>query len=256
MRWKVVVGVLVLTTAMTTLLFLANTERGDKSGLIKKLLGSQTASSPVDLLALTPQEAEASVLIDAVELREAGFVVIRGSDGQRLGQVIEISRYLEAGKHENITVALGDFYVYNKDDQHIAMIYYDDGDRAFSELDQPAPNSPATFVETGESVPGSVLEQVASHGGTGMEIVRYTNDGFQPAKLTVPAGTMVEFINQSDTDMWVASNVHPGHNILPTFDQFKGVGTGKNYMYTFDQEGTWAYHDHINPALEGVISVE
>ncbi len=256
MRWKVLIGVLILVVALIALRLFAYTEYGGKTGLVKKLLDSGTVSAQTDRLVLTSQEARASVLVDSVELREAGFVVIRGSDGRRLGQVIEISRYLEAGKHENITVALGDFYVYTEDDQLIAMIYHDDGDRAFSELDQPAPNTLAIFVETGEPVPASVLEEVAAHGGTGMETVRYTNTGFQPAKLTVPMGTMVEFINQSDNQMWVASNVHPGHEILPTFDQFKGVEKGTNYMYVFDMRGTWAYHDHINPALEGVITVE
>jgi plastocyanin len=256
MRWKVIIGVLILVVALISLRLFVYTEYGGKSGLIKKMLDSETTSSQVDRLVLARQEARVSVLVDTAELREAGFVVIRGSDGQRLGQVIEISRYLEAGKHENITVALGDFYVYTEDDQLIAMIYHDDGDKAFSELDQPAPNTPAIFVETGESVPASVLEEVAAHGGTGMETVRYTNNGFRPAKLTVPVGTMVEFINQSDNQMWVASNVHPGHDILPTFDQFKGVGKDKTYMYVFDMKGTWAYHDHINPALEGIITVE
>lgn len=90
----------------------------------------------------------------------------------------------------------------------------------------------------------------------GMETVRYTNDGFKPSKLSVSAGTMIEFVNQSDSEMWVASNVHPSHEILPTFDQFKGVIKGKSYMYTFDKKGVWPYHDHINPALEGVITVE
>lgn len=216
-----------------------------------------SASESSEQLLVSPQVAKGNVTIDRATLSEGGYVVVRGSDGKRIGQVIEISKYFEAGKHRNITIELGDFYTYNPDDQLIVMIYHDDGDKTFNDLDQPTGSATAVFVKTGEAVPTSVFqEQVATHGGMGMETVRYTNDGFQPAKLTVPIGTMVEFVNQSDTTMWVASNVHPEHEILSTFDQFKEVAKGQNYMYTFDKKGTWPYHDHINPALEGTIVVE
>lgn len=218
---------------------------------------ASSTSALRDTLVISPQTARESVTVDRATLAQGGYVVVRGSDGKRLGQVIEISQYFDTGEHKNVTVELGDFYTYNEADRLIAMIYHDDGDKSFSDLDQPSGNNTAVFVKTGESVPDSVLqEQVATHGGMGMETVRYTNSGFQPAKLAVPVGTMIEFVNQSDSEMWVASNVHPSHDILPTFDQFKGVTKGKSYMYTFDQKGTWSYHDHINPAFEGTITVE
>lgn len=209
-----------------------------------------------DELVIAQQDARTSVRIDQATLSKGGYVVVRGGDGRRIGQVIEISRYLEAGEHENVTIELGDFYTYNEADQLITMIYHDDGDKSFNDLDQPI-NTSAVFAETGKPVLASVFEhEVAPADGMGMVTVRYTNTGFEPVKLTVPVGTMVEFINQSDEEMWVASNVHPSHEILATFDQFKGAGKGQSYMYTFDKKGVWPYHDHINPALEGVITVE
>lgn len=218
---------------------------------------SSSVSELGEKLSVSPQVARDSVTVNRAVLTQGGYVVVRGSDGKRLGQVIEISPYLEPGEHKDITIPLGDFYTYNESDQLIAMIYRDDGDKSFSDLDHPADSATAVFVKTGALVPASVLqEQIAAQGGMGMETVSYTNDGFRPAKLIVPVGTMVEFVNQSDSEMWVASNIHPSHEILPTFDQFKGVAKGKSYMYTFDKKGTWPYHDHINPALEGVITVE
>lgn len=256
MNWKIIVAVFALFAVLIALRFFVYGEFGGKAGFLKSAISSSDTAL-VEGLVLTPQEARDSVKVDSVTMSQDGFVVIRGSDGTRLGQVIEISRFLEVGMHENVTIELGDFYIYTEADQLIVMIYHDDGDKAFSELDQPASNTPAIFVETGQPVPLSVLEQqVAAHNGTGMETVRYTNAGFQPAKLTVPSGTMVEFLNQSDKEMWVASNVHPGHELLPTFDQFNSVGKGKNYMYVFDTKGIWPYHDHINPAVEGIITVE
>jgi len=221
-----------------------------------KNIDTAVSTSNSDELVIAQQDARTSVKIDQATLSKGGYVIVRGGDGRRIGQVIEISRYLEAGKHENVTIELGDFYTYNEADQLIAMIYHDDGDKSFNDLDEPI-NISAVYAETGKPVLASVFEhEVAPSDGMGMVTVRYSNTGFQPAKLTVPVGTMVEFINQSDEEMWVASNMHPSHEILSTFDQFQGVGKGQSYMYTFDKKGEWPYHDHINPALEGVITVE
>ena len=217
---------------------------------------SFSLSESSERLLVSPQVAKDSVTIDRAVLTQGGYVVVRGSDGRRIGQVIEISPYLEPGEHKNITVKLGDFYTYNESDQLIAMIYRDDGDTSFNDLDTPS-NASAVFAKTGQAVPSSIFaEQVAPMDGMGMVTVRYTNTGFEPQKITVPVGTMLEFVNQSDQRMWVASNVHPEHEILPTFDQFKAVAKGQSYMYTFDKKGTWAYHDHENPALEGTVTVE
>lgn len=214
-----------------------------------------------DILIVRAQEISGAITIERVEMSKSGFVVLRSSDGKRIGQIVEISSYLEVGTHENVQIPLGDFYEYDKSDQLVVMVYPDDGDATFTGLDQPAVDSEGNmwgvFVHNGMTVPLSVFaQQVAPSNGMSVETVLYTNSGFSPAHLTVPAGTIVEFVNQSDADMWVASNVHPSHEILPTFDQFSGSSKGTSYMYTFDQKGTWKYHDHINAAFEGTIVVE
>ncbi len=233
------------------------------TGGIIYLNGSRTQNTETvasvsnkDEVVVAQQDARTSIKIDQATLSKGGYVVVRGGDGRRIGQVIEISRYIEAGSAKDIIIELGEFYTYKEDDQLIAMIYHDDGDRSFNDLDQPV-NASAVFAETGMPVLASIFEhEVAPSGGTGMVTVRYTDTGFEPAHLTVPMGTMVEFINQSNKEMWVASNTHPAHEILATFDQFEGTGEETSYMYVFDKKGSWPYHDHINPALEGVITVE
>lgn len=247
MKWKIAILILIVFATVSAAVYLQNGQTGS----------AEVASSlNYNQLIISPQAAKTSVIIRRASLKNSGYIVVRGGDGKRVGQVIEISQYLEAGEHEDITIEFGDFYTYDETDQLIVMIYRDDGDKSFNELDEPV-NTSAVFAKTGKPVLASVFEhEVAPSDGMGMVTVRYTNTGFQPAKLTVPAGTMVEFINQSDMDMWVASNMHPSHEILATFDQFQGVEKGQSYMYTFDKKGVWPYHDHINPAIEGVITVE
>ncbi len=214
-------------------------------------------------LTLEPQNDETIVIVQSAQLLQEGFLVVRAVEGARLGQIVEISDLLPTGLHQNVTINLGDFYEGGK--ELIVMIYADNGDLVFNDNDKPYTSESgsitARYVSSGTEVAQSLLKsnsvsQGHVMGGAPMPRVRYTNAGFVPEKITVKVGTMVEFVNESDSPMWVASNEHPEHGLLPTFDQFETVDTGATYTYVFDQSGEWSYHDHINPALEGVILVE
>jgi len=86
-------------------------------------------------------------------------------------------------------------------------------------------------------------------------VVEYTNTGFVPETITVKEGQTVLFINKSNNSMWVASDSHPSHQILPEFDQLTKVGINEIYSYTFLQDGSWKYHNHVKPRDGGVIIV-
>lgn len=85
--------------------------------------------------------------------------------------------------------------------------------------------------------------------------VGYTDNGFVPNTVTVLVGTTVQFANQSSTGMWVASAVHPTHQLLPGFDQLQSVARGGVYDYTFTKVGTWKYHNHVNATDTGTVVV-
>lgn len=83
--------------------------------------------------------------------------------------------------------------------------------------------------------------------------VVYTNSGFSPQILKVDVGSTVTFTNQSDNQMWVASDPHPVHTHHPAFDQ---LGDGNTYSFTFTEVGTYRYHNHLVPSDVGTIVVE
>lgn len=111
-----------------------------------------------------------------------------------------------------------------------------------------------------ETVGMPVIPQVPEKASTQemvvAPIVTYTNDGFFPAELTVKAGTMVTFINQSDSPMWVASGPHPTHTLYPEFDEKSSVLKGGSYSFTFEKTGTHPYHNHVLLGKYGKITVE
>ncbi len=210
-------------------------------------------------MVISKQTPQKEITIDSVTMPANGWVIARAVDGNRLSQIIEISEFLSKGDHTQIVIPLGDFY---NGEELIGMIYVDNGDTIFNDNDQPYKsidgNMIAVYVKTGEPVPASMMQPEISAGhmmGGNMVTVKYTNSGFVPARMEVAVGTMVEFVNESDKEMWVASNDHPGHEILPTFDQFKTIGKGGKYTYVFDRVGNWQYHDHINPELIGTVEV-
>ena len=220
-----------------------------------------TATTTNAALVVPPQIATDSVHIDQVTLPVAGFLAVRAIDNDRLGQIIEISRYLTAGSHYNITISIADFY--DGKEELIVMAYEDTGDdKTFNDLDQPYKVNDlplSVYVRSGAPVPASIVtntinaDALHTMGSTIMATVRYTDTGFEPKELSVPLGAIVQYVNESDKQMWVASNEHPGHSILPTFDQFQ---TGDQYTHVFDKAGTWEYHDHLNPTAVGIITVE
>lgn len=107
-------------------------------------------------------------------------------------------------------------------------------------------SEPLTTLGTEPSVTGSVMAKTSVSYGTG---------GFVPNTVTVKIGTTVVWTNQSQSGMWVASAMHPTHQLLPGFDQLKSVSAGSAYEYTFEKVGTWKYHNHMAPADTGTVVV-
>lgn len=93
-------------------------------------------------------------------------------------------------------------------------------------------------------------------GGIATEaVVTYTDTGYVPKEITVKKGTKVTFRNESASGMWVASGVHPTHQLLPGFDQLKSVAKGGVYEYTFAKAGKWQYHNHLKATDTAVVQV-
>jgi len=79
----------------------------------------------------------------------------------------------------------------------------------------------------------------------GSRLVVYRNGSFSPDRLDVGPGDIVAFVNESDSAMWPASNIHPTHEILSEFDAGKLVAPG----------GFWRYHNHLLFSSSGLAVV-
>ncbi|MBI5734185.1 MAG: cupredoxin domain-containing protein [Candidatus Kerfeldbacteria bacterium] len=96
---------------------------------------------------------------------------------------------------------------------------------------------------------------VSSGAQTGPVTINMTASGFSPAEVKVVKGVVVTFTNQDSNPHWPASAVHPTHTLYPGFDALKGLNQGESWSFTFNNVGTWAYHDHLNPGVRGKVTV-
>ncbi|MDP2684915.1 MAG: hypothetical protein Q8P20_07830 [bacterium] len=78
---------------------------------------------------------------------------------------------------------------------------------------------------------------------------------FNPSVVTVKVGDTVTWVNKDDIDRQVASDPHPTHTALPDLES-NALSVSDVYTFTFDEVGTWFYHDHLNPIQKGTVIVE
>jgi len=100
--------------------------------------------------------------------------------------------------------------------------------------------------------------------------VEITSEGFSPNELTINQGDTVKWINKDSARHWPASAMHPTHTVYPSsdikkcgtseqssiFDACKGLAQGESWSFTFNEKGSWNYHDHLFPGLRGKIIVQ
>ncbi len=116
------------------------------------------------------------------------------------------------------------------------------------------PRVPKNTVSEGEY--GSMGQPSQEKGGVSeRSVVTYTDTGFSPSPITVKKGTTVVFVNESGSQMLVASASYPTHQVLPSFVQIKAVSKGGVYEYTFESEGTWKYQNDMSPKDSGSVTV-
>jgi plastocyanin len=85
--------------------------------------------------------------------------------------------------------------------------------------------------------------------------VQINGEGFMPADLIVKRGTRVVWVNNTDGLHQVISNPHASHDDLSDFKS-EILNNGQTYEYTFEESGTFNYHDEVRPTTNGTIKVE
>jgi plastocyanin len=100
------------------------------------------------------------------------------------------------------------------------------------------------FVAVAALVVGAAPATPAS---TATATVQIKRSSFVPATAKIKTGDTVKWVNTDTQNHQVVSN--NGSFVSPI------LGPGKTYSHRFDASGTYRYHDGLNAAVKGVVSV-
>ena len=123
------------------------------------------------------------------------------------------------------------------------------------------------YINYGKDLPNYGAQKYFSTSGNIVTLGPVENP-MSKIGFPVKAGDTVRFQNFSKTPFWPASDDHPTHTKYPGTDNAK-CGTGavmfdscepikffKSWEFTFNEKGTWEFHDHLDPEVKGTIVVE
>ena len=109
-----------------------------------------------------------------------------------------------------------------------------------------SPNSNMTNMEMPQKPATSVTKEMAMNSVPNQIVIE--NFSFQPATLTVKAGTKVTWVNRDDVP----------HTATDTEKRFnsKTLDTDDQFAFTFEQPGTYNYYCALHPKMTGQIIVK
>lgn len=112
---------------------------------------------------------------------------------------------------------------------------------------------PSVAVSPEESASPTLTE--TSDEKTSETQIELTEDGFNPAKVTIKVGDEVIWKNNSGGSATVSSDPHPAHTLYPIIN-LGPFNDGDTHSVTFDKAGTYTYHNHLDASQKGTIVVE
>ncbi len=119
-------------------------------------------------------------------------------------------------------------------------------------------NAAPTTNSNQDDMRGPQSQEPTEPDGNDVAVFEIVFDGkvFNPSQLTIKAGDVVVFKNESSGSFWPASGPHPEHTLYPEFDPKKAIGAGQSWQFKFTKTGTWGFHNHMYSTATGKIIVE
>lgn len=115
----------------------------------------------------------------------------------------------------------------------------------------PADQSNEQRQTQSDAAPSAVQEDEDAVQAT---TITFTDDGFEPAELTVKKGSVVTVKNNSAERVQFSSDDHPTHR-LNTEMNLRTLQPGEAASFTAETVGRHGFHDHIDDSKTGTLIV-
>lgn len=87
--------------------------------------------------------------------------------------------------------------------------------------------------------------------------VEITAEGFIPETVKIKKGETITWINKDTQPHQTASDPHPTNDGLEELNSEEPLAEGESYTATFEEAGTFTYHDELNPTgIKATVVVE
>jgi len=217
--------------------------------------------------------SDGKVTIDSVVSAQDGWIVIHADDGTGAPGAVIGQSTVSAGDNADVAIQIDTAQATST---LFAMLHLDAGVIGVYEFpgaDAPVSVDGAVLV-TGFQTGTTEGESIGISEGVTVEVtsatvtVEMSASGFSPNSLTISAGDTVNFVTTDSTSRWPASFFHPTHKNYPgsafskcgsgevIFDACEGISQTESFSFTFDEVGTWGYHDHQSAGTSGTIIVQ
>lgn len=114
-------------------------------------------------------------------------------------------------------------------------------------------NSPAANETDSTDTTSAASDSAGTDSGSKVTI---TSSGFTPETITINVGDTVTWVNNDTTNHTVNSDNHPNHLLYPILNEAGLIKPSESSSVTFNEAGTFTYHDHLNAALVGKVVVK
>ncbi|MBU2632791.1 hypothetical protein KKG52_03680 [Patescibacteria group bacterium] len=86
-------------------------------------------------------------------------------------------------------------------------------------------------------------------------IITVTSSGFNPANTTIKPNTRIIWINKTNGNVTVNSAEYPTNKLHP-FLNLGEFASSSSVQAVFTKNGTYKYHNYLNPKQTGMVVVE
>lgn len=83
----------------------------------------------------------------------------------------------------------------------------------------------------------------------------YSDDGFSPARPSVPVGAALVIRNESSINLQFSSDPHPAHTDNSELNA-PIIEPGESVTITVNEPGQWGFHNHLMETHSGMLRVQ
>lgn len=100
----------------------------------------------------------------------------------------------------------------------------------------------------------STTDTPTSNPSSGETTITYTDDGFEPATVTIKKGDTLRVSNQSSGELEFSSDNHPAHTDNAELNMAV-LRPGASETLSVTRAGTWGFHNHLKSGDTGTLIV-